>query len=85
MLIVDIIGWAGTLLMLMGSIINIYKHTLCWPVWIAASLCIIYQSIMIGSWNIMVMQFIYIPINIYGWIQWRKDSGIHTEFNEGRY
>jgi hypothetical protein len=71
MLFVDVIGWTGTLLMLLGSIINIYKHTLCWPVWIVAAFCIIYQSVIIGSWNIVIMQGIYIPLNIYGWYQWR--------------
>jgi hypothetical protein len=73
-LFVDIIGWAGTVLMLLGSIINIYKHTLCWPVWIAAAFCLIVQGIILGTWNIVVMQSVYIPINLYGWKQWRIDN-----------
>ena len=76
---VDIIGWIGTLLMLTGSVINIYKHTMCWPVWIVASLAIIYQSLMIGSWNIVAMQSIYVPLNIVGWLQWRKEDGFRAE------
>ena len=41
----DIIGWAGTILMFTGSIVNIYKHTWCWPLWIIGGFAIIYQSI----------------------------------------
>ena len=81
MLFVDIIGWVGTILMISGSIINIYKHTMCWPVWIAASLAIIYQSVIIGSWNIVAMQSVYIPINLIGWRQWRKEDGFYVESN----
>ena len=74
MLFVDIIGWAGTVLMLSGSIINIYKHTMCWPIWILGGAAIITQSLIIGSWNIVTMQLIYMPLNVIGWIQWRKDN-----------
>lgn len=75
MLFVDIIGWVGTVLMLIGSIINIYKHTMCWPLWILGGTAIIVQSLMIASWNIVVMQSIYMPLNIIGWLQWRRDDG----------
>jgi hypothetical protein len=72
--VVDIIGWSGTILMLVGSIINIYKHTWCWPVWIAGGTLIICQSMVIGTWNIVTMQLAYMPLNAYGWIQWRNDE-----------
>lgn len=70
MIFIDIIGWTGTILMLLGSIINIYKHTLCWPVWIVAGICLIYQAVLLDTWNIAALQLIYLPLNIYGWKQW---------------
>lgn len=76
MLMVDIIGWSGTILMLIGSIINIYKHTWCWPIWILGGALIIIQSVMIGSWNIVTMQLAYMPLNLFGWYQWRSDHGL---------
>ena len=74
MLYVDIIGWTGTILMLIGSIINIYKHTWCWPAWITGGALIIVQAMILGTWNIMVMQLTYMPLNIYGWYTWRRDN-----------
>ena len=70
---VDIIGWAGTILMLVGSIINIYKHDFCWPIWIVGGTLIICQAMVIGTWNIVTMQLAYMPLNAYGWYQWRRD------------
>ena len=72
---VNIIGWVGTILMFTGSIINIYKHTWCWPLWIIGGFAIIYQSVILGSWNILVLQALYMPLNIIGWLQWRRDDG----------
>lgn len=73
-MLVDIIGWTGTIFMLLGSIVNIYKHTWCWPLWIIGGAAIIAQSVMIGSWNIVTMQLIYMPLNVIGWLQWRRDN-----------
>lgn len=74
-MLVDAVGWIGTIFMLLGSIINIYKHTWCWPAWIIGGTAIITQSILIGSWNIAVLQLLYMPLNVYGWMQWRKEEG----------
>ena len=70
---VEIIGWLGTIFMLLGSITNIYKHLSCWPLWIIGGALIILQAIMQFNWNILVMQLIYMPLNIYGWIEWRNN------------
>ena len=74
MLLVDIIGWAGTIFMITGSIINIYKHTWCWPVWILGGGLVCLQGLMLGTWNIVALQLMYMPLNLWGWIQWRKDN-----------
>lgn len=77
MLFADMIGWAGTILMFGGSVVNIYKHKSCWPLWIIGGLAIIYQSLVIGSWNLVVLQALYQPLNIWGWWQWKNDEEVN--------
>lgn len=82
---IDIIGWFGTLIMLAGSIFSIYKHILCWPAWIAGGACIIIQGITLGTWNIVALQLLYIPIDLIGWYQWRKDDSENILTKENNY
>ena len=72
---VDIVGWGGTALMFGGSVLSIYKHKACWPIWLIGGMAIIYQSMVVGSYNLVVLQIMYTPLNIWGWLQWRRDDG----------
>jgi hypothetical protein len=72
---VDTIGWIGTILMFGGSLLSIYKHKACWTLWIIGGFAIIYQSIVIFSWNILILQILYMPLNVWGFMQWRNDDG----------
>ena len=74
MMFVDIIGWIGTILMFGGSVASIYKHKACWIMWIVGGCAIIYQSLVIFNWNILVLQAMYQPLNIWGWWQWKHDD-----------
>lgn len=74
MMFVDMIGWMGTILMFGGSVVNIYKHKACWVLWIIGGFMIIYQSFIIFNWNILVLQALYQPLNMWGWLQWRQDN-----------
>lgn len=77
---IDMIGWFGTALMFGGSVLSIYKHKACWPMWILGGLGIIYQSFMIFNWSILALQLMYMPLNIWGWNQWRQDdNGLRTK------
>lgn len=81
---VDAIGWIGTILMFGGSILSIYKHKACWILWILGGVAIIYQSYMIFSWNILTMQLLYMPLNIWGWMQWNQDDSENILTKENR-
>ena len=72
--IIDAIGWIGTVLMFGGSLLSIYKHKMCWLLWILGGAAIIIQCVSIQSWNLVVMQIMYMPLNVWGWIQWRNDE-----------
>ncbi len=70
-MIIEIIGWLGTIIMLLGSIFSIKKHIVCWPAWLIGGACIIIQGISLGTWNIVALQLMYIPIDLIGWYHWR--------------
>jgi hypothetical protein len=72
--LVDMIGWAGTAFMFGGSVLSIYKHKACWPLWIIGGLAIIIQCVSTSSWNLVVMQILYMPLNLWGWMQWKIDD-----------
>jgi hypothetical protein len=70
----DIIGWIGTIVMFSGSITNIYKHNSCWYLWIIGGTGLIIQALLLGTYNILTLQLLYMPLNVFGWIQWRKSK-----------
>ena len=74
MLFVDVVGWCGTILMFGGSILSIYKHKSCWILWILGGIAIIYQAAIQMNWNILILQVLYMPLNVWGIIEWRKDD-----------
>jgi hypothetical protein len=74
MISIDTIGWVGTILMFGGSILSIYKHKACWHLWILGGIGIIIQSVVQTNWNILALQVLYMPLNIWGWMQWRIDD-----------
>lgn len=72
---IDAIGWIGTIFMFGGSIINMYKYWTCWPIWIIGGVAIIVQALYTNSYNLVVLQLMYMPLNIYGWKLWRNSDG----------
>jgi nicotinamide riboside transporter PnuC len=71
---IDAIGWIGTIFMFGGSIINMYKNWICWPAWVIGGIAIIIQCLYTQSYNLVVLQLLYMPLNVYGWYLWRKDD-----------
>jgi len=76
MLIIDIIGWVGTILMFGGSILSIYKHVSCWPLWIIGGIALGLQALDAGLTNAALLQIMYIPLNIWGLYEWRRDDAM---------
>lgn len=64
---IEIVGWIGTLLVLMGYIANSRKsHTIAMITWIFGDIIWILYDIWIENWSHMTLSFIIIAINLYG-------------------
>ncbi len=72
--IVDIIGWIGTVTLFGGSLLSIWKHKLCWHLWIIGGICLGYQAYVYGLTNMLLVQILYMPLNVWGLKQWNKDE-----------
>jgi nicotinamide mononucleotide transporter len=65
-----IIGWAASILSLVGLFFNTQEIILCWPIWIIASSLWIFWSIKKREWSMLSLWAVYTIMNVYGWYQW---------------
>lgn len=70
--IVDIIGWIGTITLFAGSLLSIWKHNHSWYWWTVGGICLGYQAYIYGLTNMLLVQILYIPLNMYGLYQWKR-------------
>lgn len=70
--IIDIIGWFGTVMLFTGSLLSIWKHRLCWVFWILGGIGLGLQAYYYGLTNMVLVQVLYMPLNVWGIIEWNK-------------
>jgi len=63
---------AGIIFAIVGALFNIFKKKWCWLFWLVANVFFIWIYILSGLHVSIVLQFVYIAMNIYGWIKWSK-------------
>lgn len=64
---IEILGWVGTVLVLIGYWANSnLQHRLAMTTWIAGDIIWITYDIFIENWSHMVLSLVIIGINIYG-------------------
>jgi hypothetical protein len=64
---IDILGWVGTVLVLIGYWANSnLQHRLAMTTWIAGDVIWITYDVFIENWSHMVLSLVIIGINIYG-------------------
>ena len=64
---IDILGWVGTVLVLIGYWANSnLQHRLAMTTWIAGDVIWITYDVFIENWSHMVLSSVIIGINIYG-------------------
>jgi len=68
------IGWIFAGISIIGCLLNINKIIWCWLVWTVASIGMTIINYNAGRWDQMTAWGVYIPMNIYGYYQWRKDE-----------
>lgn len=70
----EFIGWFGTALVLFGAFLNTKKKIACWHFYNAGNIMLLTQSIELGVTNMATIYFFFVCLNIYGYLQWRKDN-----------
>ena len=64
---IEILGWVGTVLVLIGYWANSnLQHRLAMTTWIAGDVIWITYDVFIENWSHMVLSLVIIGINIYG-------------------
>ena len=73
-MIVELIGWLGTALIMLGYYLNARKYKTCFYVWGLGNIrFLIYSYLISGTPQVAVSIFV-LGMNIYGYKQWSKDE-----------
>ena len=65
---------AGIIFAIVGALFNIFKMKWCWLFWVVANIIFIRIYLVSGLHVSIALQFVYIAMNIYGWIKWSKEG-----------
>lgn len=68
----SMIEWLGTIAGLVGVSLSIKEKILAWPLFIICYCVYIILSFRADLYAAMVLNACFIPISIYGWIQWKN-------------
>lgn len=68
------IGWIAVILSIVGIILNAKHKMSCWPVWIASNVFWVIHAIDGVDIPAVVLWFVFMGFNVYGWYQWRRDA-----------
>ena len=72
-IIVDMIGWLGFTLILLGYYFNAKKKLYCFYIWGLGNIVYIFYGFIISAFPIMAMSVFVLIMNIYGYFNWIKD------------
>ena len=67
------IGWAGAAIVLLGYYLNANKLSWSWLVWLLGNALVAIYSFNLSAYPTAMMSVIIMGMNIYGYIQWKKE------------
>ena len=73
-IIIDILGWTGFLLILLGYYLNAKKQIHCFAVWGFGNIIYIYYGYIISASPIIAMSLFVLFMNIFGYLNWIKEK-----------
>ncbi len=68
--------WLGFVSGVLGVILTIRQHILCWPLAIVSVAVYTYVFFVSGLYGDMALQLFYLGSSIYGWWLWAKGKGM---------
>ena len=72
--ITEVIGWLGFALVSMGYYFNAKKKLYCFFIWGIGNAVYIIYGFIINAFPIIAMSIFVLGMNIYGYLNWVKDS-----------
>ena len=71
--LIDIVGWVGFILIIIGYYLNARKKLYCFYIWGLGNLVYVFYGLVINAFPMMAMSAFVLFMNIYGYISWKKD------------
>ena len=71
--IIDMIGWVGFILILLGYYFNAKRKLYCFYIWGLGNMVYILYGFVINAFPIMAMSVFVLIMNIYGYFNWVND------------
>jgi len=71
--LVDIIGWLGFTLIILGYYFNARKKLYCFYIWGIGNLVYLFYGFIINALPMVAMSAFVLIMNVYGYISWMKD------------
>ena len=71
---IELIGWIGFLYLTIGYILNAKKEISCFFFWIIGNILLMSYAIVIKSNPQIATAFIVLIMNLYGYVEWRKNG-----------
>ena len=73
-MIIDLIGWLGTTMIMIGYYLNAKKYKMCFYVWGIGNVAFLIYSYLINAIPQIAVSFFVLGMNVYGYKQWSKDE-----------
>ena len=70
----EVLGWIATILILIGYYLNAKKLISSWLSWFIGNFLMVLYSFSIQAWPQLVLAFILMGLNIYGYLNWIKKN-----------
>jgi len=70
--VTEVVGWIAAIVTTVATLFIAQKHIWCWPIRMGANTLWCIYAVTISAWPLMIMQFIYMATNIYGWMKWKS-------------
>ena len=71
---IELVGWIGFVYIFLGYLLNAKKLISCFFMWSIGNIILIAYAIMISSYPQVAIAIICLIMNIYGYIEWRKNE-----------
>ena len=71
---IEWLGWAATMLLLIGYYLNANKKISSWFFWFFGNTIMLVYAILIQSYSVAFLSVFLMGMNIYGYVRWCRDE-----------